>query len=496
MRQPRFQHFASVTTGCLALTLVTVASAPQSRVVVFPAMARSEPEQLVRLGRQLFRDKSLSNPPGLACVSCHAPESGYSYPNGAINKFVGTVPGAVKGRGGNRRPPSLAYAAFLPTGVPHYDTNAIAWVGGLFWDGRTPSAERQVVEPMFNPNEMNNRAGGKPSPEMVARKIMASTSAPLFAEVFGKDVFKRAATEICALAAKAIASYERSPEVSPFTSKYDAYLEGKAQLTPDELNGMRLVTGTLNGRPNGLPFKKSAHCADCHSLSKDLSKAPDIFTNSCFANLGVPPNPQNLFYNMTDKASNPEGFNPSGPDYVDLGMGAFLYEHYGWPKRTAHGPDPLRILGTFKAPSLRNVDKRPRPSFVKAYMHNGVFKSLKEVVHFYNTRNLTTQEGEVIDFTRPDPYADLKGKPLWPRPEYLDATTLINPTGMGAGPGSRTPTMTNPGGLPDLDAMQIGNLLLSEKQEWAIVSFLKCLSDGYFERPAPPRPEQKKKATR
>ena len=25
---------------------------------------------------------------------------------------------------------------------------------------------------------------------------------------------------------------------------------------------------------------------------------------------------------------------------------------------------------------------RPRPDFVKAYMHNGYFKSLKEVVHF------------------------------------------------------------------------------------------------------------------
>jgi cytochrome c peroxidase len=31
---------------------------------------------------------------------------------------------------------------------------------------------------------------------------------------------------------------------------------------------------------------------------------------------------------------------------------------------------------------------RPTPEFVKAYMHNGYFKSLKEVVHFYNTRDV------------------------------------------------------------------------------------------------------------
>ena len=36
----------------------------------------------------------------------------------------------------------------------------------------------------------------------------------------------------------------------------------------------------------------------------------------------------------------------------------------------------------------RDVDKRPSPDFVKAYFHNGVIKSLKQVVHFYNTRHV------------------------------------------------------------------------------------------------------------
>jgi cytochrome c peroxidase len=38
-------------------------------------------------------------------------------------------------------------------------------------------------------------------------------------------------------------------------------------------------------------------------------------------------------------------------------------------------------------PTLR-IDKRRYPGFVKAYMHNGYFKDLKTVVHFYNTRDV------------------------------------------------------------------------------------------------------------
>jgi cytochrome c peroxidase len=44
-------------------------------------------------------------------------------------------------------------------------------------------------------------------------------------------------------------------------------------------------------------------------------------------------------------------------------------------------------VGRFQVPTLRNVDKRPSPNFVKAYGHNGYFKTLKSIVHFYNTRD-------------------------------------------------------------------------------------------------------------
>jgi cytochrome c peroxidase len=196
----------------------------------------------------------------------------------------------------------------------------------------------------------------------------------------------------------------------------------------------------------------------------------------CYGNIGTPKNPFNPFYVLTDP-SNP-GFNPLGFAYVDFGLGDFLYPQMGLPIANmgtgSNGQgDFLAINGLFLTPTTRNSDKRPSPDFVKNYMHNGFFKSLKQVVHFYNTRNLTTVAGEVIDFTQPNPYANLKGTPLWPTPEVPSPVTLTNPT--GAPPlaaGATPPAGTNGYG-------QIGNLGLTSSQEDDVVAFLATLTDGY-----------------
>jgi hypothetical protein len=140
----------------------------------------------------------------------------------------------------------------------------------------------------------------------------------------------------------------------------------------------------------------------------------------------------NPYYQETNSTADPLGFNPQGASYVDLGLGDFLYVAMGLPAGNigtgSNGRgDYLQINGTFKAPTLRNVDARPYAGFVKCYMHNGVFKSLKDVVHFYNTRNLTTVAGELVDFTKPNPYAGLTGRALWPTPEYSSAVTIRTP---------------------------------------------------------------------
>src|SRR5437764_4972771 len=65
----------------------------------------SNPEGSAVVGDALFHDKTLSNPPGQACVSCHDPETGFTYPDSAVNNQLGTVPRAVPGRFGKRKPP-------------------------------------------------------------------------------------------------------------------------------------------------------------------------------------------------------------------------------------------------------------------------------------------------------------------------------------------------------------------------------------------------------
>ena len=434
--------------------------------------ARQEPPpdqaQVVALGKALFFDTTLSNPPGQGCISCHAPDAGFTFPDSSVNQKYGVATGAVAGRFGNRKVPTIAYAAYLTQGVPHYDASVQAYVGGLFWDGRVPNTEMQAERPFMNPNEMNDRVHNLASPALLIRKVKASPEAALFASTYGSNVWKRPNDQIYALIARSIAAFEASSAVSPFSSKYDAVLAGKATFTPTELEGLRLATGRLNGQPDGLPFPLSAHCMECHGIAEHPTQGINLWTNSCYANLGVPRNPNNPFYAMTDRKSNPQGCNRLGGDFVDYGLGSILYPILGLPPLDLAQGDPLAIDGTFKAPTLRNVDKRPYSTFVKVYMHNGVFKSLKDVVHFYNTRNLTTVPGEVIDFTKPHPYAGLKGKPLWPKPEYPSPVSMINPQGV---------RNSEDGGVGN---EQIGNLGLSSVQEDAIVAFMKTLSDGYY----------------
>lgn len=455
-RRPLLLPAFALAIGSVTLLGAGKAQTPTSKIEPLDSA------ELVALGRALFYDKTLSSPAGMACVSCHSPETGYTYPDSQVNFWSGTVPGIVSNRFGNRKPPSVAYAPYFSTGLPHYDKDAIAFVGGLFWDGRVPDAESQAIFPLLNPREMNN---GEKGVAGLASKLENGPSAAAFRAVFGPEIFKRPAKEIVKAMSKAIVAFERSPEVSAFSSKYDAYLQGKADLSPQELLGMRLATGTISGKPNGLPFRKSAHCMDCHGIADDPYSGINLWTNSCYANLGLPRNPLSKFFAVGGRGK-----------WVDPGMGQILYSQYPEAPNFLAELDLLAINGTFKAPTLRNVDKRPYPSFVKSYMHNGVFKSLKQVVHFYNSRNLTDQK-EIIDFTKADPYANLKGKPLFGRPEFLDPWTLVNPTGMAGGVGTGVARNATP--VLDLDAMQIGNLGLTDQQEDAIVAFLQCLTDGY-----------------
>jgi cytochrome c peroxidase len=104
--------------------------------------------------------------------------------------------------------------------------------------------------------------------------------------------------------------------------------------------------------------------------------------------------------------------------------------------------------GRFQVPTLRNVDKRPDPGFIKAYGHNGYFKSLKLIVHFYNTR-------DTLSRCRPNDPGE--STTCWPAPESTD----------------------------NINTKRVGNLGLSAAEEDALVAFMQTLSDGFFSREAP-----------
>jgi cytochrome c peroxidase len=119
----------------------------------------------------------------------------------------------------------------------------------------------------------------------------------------------------------------------------------------------------------------------------------------------------------------PRKWNPDGEAWVDYGLGAFL-EKEGYPADVYEAE-----LGKHKVPTLRNVDRRPDPEFVKAFGHNGFFKSLEEITHFYNTRDVET----------------------WPEPE-----------------------------VPmNVNEEELGDLGLTAAEEALIVDFMRTLNDGY-----------------
>ena len=186
--------------------------------------------------------------------------------------------------------------------------------------------------------------------------------------------------------ALSIAAYEASPEVNSYTSKFDYFLAGLVPLTPEENLGL-------------LVFGEKGRFANCHVVEQGPNGEPPLFTDFTFDNLGVPRNPENPWYTM------PASFNPDGTRWLDLGLGEFLASRADY-RQFAQENDGMQ-----KVPTLRNVDRRPTPNFIKAYMHNGYFKTLKGVVHFYNTRDvkatcknpLTREADAIADNCWPEP---------------------------------------------------------------------------------------------
>jgi len=426
--------------------------------------------QIQTLGKLEIFDKTLSVGRNESCSTCHTPTTGYTGPSQILNLTTVAYPGSVQGRFGPRKPQSYGYATLAP--ILHFNATQQDFYGGNFWDMRATGARLQSAAaeqsqgPPTNPVEM-----GLPDSACVAYRLSQGKYASLFVKVWGASLqsiqFPADAEKTCSTPvgkngvgsqlslstedrnranavsdqfALAIAAYEASPGVNAFSSKFDAFLAGQATLTPQEQHGYELFNG--QGKCNTCHLTGNANGATGGSVAD----AAPLFTDFTSSNLGLPKNLDLPFYH--ENKPDQHGFvaNPQGLAFVDLGVGAFLSGAQGTPV-----PDqswiPLapQFDGKVQVPTLRNVDLRPYPGFVKSYMHNGYLKSLKEVVHFYNTRDTKCP-------TANDPNVK---KTCWPQAEVTanEDTT-------------------------------IGNLGLSDSDEDDIVAFMKTLTDGYTSQSA------------
>lgn len=408
--------------SALALAGIVAAACAHDTTPVEPALnaigprALSTDPDVVAVGRAIFFDERLSVNGNQSCADCHNPGWGWTGPESAINAGGGVYEGSLPGAFGDRKPPSSAYATQSP--ILHVEDDL--FVGGNFWDGRAtgerlgnPAAE-QALGPFLNPAEQALATAAD-----VVTRVCDGPYGTQFRQVAGAalcDPGREA--EAYDFIGLAIAAFEASPESNAFTSKFDYYLRRQASLTATELAGLAL-------------FRGKGKCAACHVLDgngRGLARGVPrsggpLFTDFTFDNLGIPKNPA----------------NPQGLGYTDAGLGGFLQT------RADYSTFAAANLGKHKVPTLRNVDLRPTGTSVKAYGHNGYFKTLEGLVHFYNTRDVKPR--------CPGPYteAEALAADCWPAPEY--AATV--------------------------NRSELGNLRLTPAQEEAIVVFLKTLSDGY-----------------
>ncbi|MCO7225390.1 cytochrome c peroxidase [Pleionea sp. CnH1-48] len=362
--------------SCLSLLILSTSSANATNQ-----------DAKIQLGKQLFFDVRLSEPAGQSCATCHQPQSGYA------TRDLNVTAGVIVTRFGNRNTPSITYSSFTPQW--HYNDEDETWIGGFFWDGRALTLEEQAKGPFLNPVEMANE-----SPTQVVSKVRRYHGTH-FEKIYGADIWKDTSRAFDAIA-NALAAFQSSEAFAPrFSSKYDAYLKGKVQLSALEQKGLELFED-----------EKKGNCAACHPSQQEPNSPPPLFTDFSYDNLGTPKTWDLPFYKV-DKA-----FNPDGPNYIDEGLAL-----------NPRIKNPAAQKGKFKVPTLRNI------AITAPYMHNGALITLKDVVDFYNKRDVDKHIGK--------------------QPEVAE----------------------------NINTEELGDLKLTDEEVVAIVAFMETLTDGWVPPP-------------
>ncbi|MHC1724456.1 MAG: cytochrome-c peroxidase [Syntrophobacteraceae bacterium] len=390
-----------------------------------------------RLGFRVFHDENLSKNNNQSCASCHIKGAGFADPDNKLGRFLSPVSkGSDPTLFGGRNAPTAAYAGFSP--VFAWNTVDALYIGGLFWDGRAtgktlgdPLAE-QAQAPFFNPVEMAlTQVQGEPRGKAVVDRVMNSSYSNVFKKACGTPATFAEFEAAFDCIGKAIAAFERTDAVSPFNSLFDAFrIEQGGDVSTFGIDAAGNYVGVpehfqswfLNEtQAKGLALFNAVDkgkCALCHPTANFDEKTPPMFTDFSYDNLGFPFNPRIAAI--------------GGPQPIDYGLGAkttiltnseppvLLPKYRGNNKVKV--PVVASEAGKHKVSTLRNIARNP------PYGHNGIFGTLYEVVHFYNTR-------------------DTGG--MWGPPE-VPAT---------------------------VNTEELGNLGLAYDEEIAVVEFLKTLSD-------------------
>jgi cytochrome c peroxidase len=450
------------------------------------------------LGKLLDFDQNMSPFKNEACAFCHMPYAGFSGPIPSVNLTMIAYPGSARDRANKRTAQRLTYSPNFP--VFRFNTVQGLFFGGNFWDARStgyklqsPDSE-QAQHPPVDTGEM-----GFPDTACIAFRLQTAEYKSLFEEVWGDSLdirFPPNTRQICdtpggaaefgtsatpiALSpedrAKAnnvydhwgqsLSKYQSSSRLSAFSSKFDAFLAGSYTLSADEMAGYKLFDGKgncnschLDGRSTLCASQPNGCSTQSASLTDTGTKAlvTPLFTCFGYANEGLPLNPRVAYFyeNKPDRYGYTP--NPYGFAYRDLGLGNFLRSGFGsapnpnsdWIVEAPSVDGQMQVATARDAaltPKQCPTTEAPGPYFQKEFFHNGYIKSLKQLVHFYNTRDLYPYQVT----SGHCPQGTTEKVDCWPMPE-----------------------------VPNNVDMTTGNLGLTDHEEDLIVTFLLTLTDGY-----------------
>jgi len=452
-----------LTGAALLISILTLAACGgASRNAPIPAA--NGLSSAAKVGQALFFDKSLSASGQQSCGTCHVPAFAFAGDPAVDHGLPIPLGGPHMDLTGFRNSPSLTYASFTPP----FSIGAGGKVtGGFFRDGRSSSLAAQAMDPFVTPFEMANQNAA----EVVERLRNSAATLALFSAAYGSAVLDNPDLALQDIGL-AIAAFEtEDPSFHLFTSKYDAWLAGKTQLTVQEQHGLALFNNPAKG-----------NCTACHPSQPQGYSEHALFTDFTYDNVGIPRNwaiPANHANPVSPVSGVPLNYVPISPNitadaeygYYDLGIcGPFqptASDVHARPDLTA-SPS---LCGRFKVPTLRNI------AITAPYFHNGAFVTLREVIEWYVTRDINNNVGNnptpVAAGPSGNPYASggtfyvaADGTP--DLNQYNDLPVAFD-ANVNIGEVPYTPPRLAGGQAPTLTSAEID----------AVVTFLCTLTDGY-----------------